>query len=57
MFFKKCDKKYKIPLNKVASIVHKVENILKVKRELGFNPITFTLSENSNYGRESLLEV
>ena len=29
MFFKKCDKKYKIPLNKVASIVHKVENILK----------------------------
>ena len=27
------------------------------KRKPGFDPITFTVSENSNYGRESLLEV
>jgi hypothetical protein len=27
------------------------------KRYPGFNSITFTFSENSNYGRESLLEV
>ena len=27
------------------------------KRQPGFDPITFTFSENSNYGRESLLEV
>ena len=27
------------------------------KRLPGFNHITFTFSENSNYGRESLLEV
>ena len=33
----------------------KVENILK--GSLGFNPITFTFSENSNYGRKSLLGV
>ena len=28
-----------------------------LKRQSGFNPITFTFSENSNYGRESLLKV
>ena len=33
----------------------KVENNLR--RYPGFDPITFTFSENSNYGRESLLEV
>ena len=27
------------------------------KRQLGFEPITFTFSKNSHYGRESLLEV
>ena len=35
----------------------KVEKILKGSLESRFNPITFTFSENSNYGRESLLEV
>ena len=34
-------------------ILFKVEKILKVSLDL----ITFTFSENSNYGRESLLEV
>ena len=36
-------------------IIIKVENVFK--RQSGFDPITFTFSENSNYGRKSLLEV
>ena len=28
-----------------------------LRRLPGFDPITFTFDENSNYGRESLLEV
>ena len=36
-------------------MICKVEKILKGSLEAGFDPITF--SENSNCGRESLLEV
>ena len=39
---------------KVVSRFHKVEKDLR--RQSGFNPITFTFSENSNYWQESLLE-
>ena len=34
--------------------INKVKKVKENRRQLGFNPITF--SENSNYGRESLLE-
>jgi hypothetical protein len=39
-------------------LVHivKVENT-NIKGSLGFDSITFSFSENSNYGQESLLEV
>ena len=35
----------------------KIEVYKDFKRQSGFDPITFTFSENSNYGQESLLEV
>ena len=46
-----------VPFSNVAMtyFLYKVKKDLK--REPRFNPITFTFSENSNYGWESLLEV
>ena len=41
----------------VDAYLHKVEKILKGSLDFIPTPSTFTFSENSNYGRESLLEV
>ena len=41
-------------LMKMEDFIYKVEKILKGSLD---DPITFTFSENSNYGRERLLEV
>jgi hypothetical protein len=40
---------------RAKNISNKVEK--KIKSLPGFDPITFTFSKNSNYGRENLLEV
>ena len=40
---------------KFHGIIDKVEKILEGSLDL--DPITFTFSENSNYGRDTLLEV
>ena len=43
----------------IQAILLNLENMIKVEKILkgSLDPITFTFSENSNYGRESLLEV
>ena len=44
------------PLHCFYTIIKYFSNISDI-RYPGFDPITFTISENSNYGGESLLEV